>query len=521
MKYYAVTEDPNELLHYGVKGMKWGQHLFGDDLRPKSTAYRRAASKLRSFSNKTKSAVSKSFTQRAMTRQQRQQDRFNKAVEKTQRRIAITENMHNLDQLTNYERSVSNAYKADSRKNRAEAKRERRYAKNERKMDKYTQLAREGRLKYGKLSEEQIARVHDRLVLENTTRTLGGKELPKFRIRAKRALQEGLLSGITSGTAAGMTEIAKAKVQNHYLNKRALDKQSAQRAEREKQATRIKNKRTAKEIRQDLKQKAYEAEIETGQGFWDRSVGMHMSVKNAATRLQEADTLKKLNAQKAQDKLMYNRNGELTKLGKRSQEITERERLANIKTRINTERDENVERYLAETGQSLDEAVASNMKTINNMQAAAIQSGDQDKVNKLQKIIDNYTNVKPGHSSPDMDELKRSILLSAKKYTDEDKNNANKEAALKDWRKYQNRLSQIRQAEAYNKSVMDGYGKALSAWQQKSAGTGNPGPRPVMPSVQNGMLVKVPAAVKMSAKTIEELKKLNINPFSGGGGGKG
>ena len=25
MKYYAVTDDPNELMHYGVKGMKWGQ----------------------------------------------------------------------------------------------------------------------------------------------------------------------------------------------------------------------------------------------------------------------------------------------------------------------------------------------------------------------------------------------------------------------------------------------------------------------------------------------------------------
>ena len=42
MKYYAVTEDPRELYHYGVKGMKWGQHIFGEDPRPKSPAYKKA-----------------------------------------------------------------------------------------------------------------------------------------------------------------------------------------------------------------------------------------------------------------------------------------------------------------------------------------------------------------------------------------------------------------------------------------------------------------------------------------------
>ena len=38
MKYYAVTDDPNELLHYGRLGMKWGQHIF---VGPKSLAYKR------------------------------------------------------------------------------------------------------------------------------------------------------------------------------------------------------------------------------------------------------------------------------------------------------------------------------------------------------------------------------------------------------------------------------------------------------------------------------------------------
>ena len=49
MKYYAVTEDPRELYHYGVKGMKWGQHIFGPEPGlKKSPAYKKALSKLRS-----------------------------------------------------------------------------------------------------------------------------------------------------------------------------------------------------------------------------------------------------------------------------------------------------------------------------------------------------------------------------------------------------------------------------------------------------------------------------------------
>ena len=64
MKYYAVTEDPNELMHFGIKGMKWGVIRTPEQLghyqkpkmprgmkapkqtKPRSPAYMRASAKL-------------------------------------------------------------------------------------------------------------------------------------------------------------------------------------------------------------------------------------------------------------------------------------------------------------------------------------------------------------------------------------------------------------------------------------------------------------------------------------------
>lgn len=303
MKYYAVTEDPNELLHYGVKGMKWGKHLFGDDLKPKSTAYKNAAKKLKSLAssvtkavNNTKNAIQKSSVQRSINKQKKQEEKFNEAVAKTQRRIDTISNLNNLNKLTSYEKSVEQQYKADQKQakanlkaEKAAIKREKKYAKNERKMERFMQEAREGRLKYGQLSDEQVQRVTDRLALERSARSLGSTEKPKFRKRMKEALQEGLLQGVTQGTAAGMREIAIAKVQNRLSNKRALDKKAEQQAERDRKTARIKNKKTNKEIREDIKQEAYEAQIENGVGYWDRTLGRHMTTKRAATVIKNLE----------------------------------------------------------------------------------------------------------------------------------------------------------------------------------------------------------------------------------------
>lgn len=293
MKYYAVTEDPNELLHYGVKGMKWGQHIFGKERSP---GYHRALGKLRASAKKVGSAIRNSSQQRAMAKEQKLQNKFAKAVAKTQKRIQISENLHNLSNLESYEKNLDAQYKASVKADKAAIKRAKKYAKNEPKMDKFMQEAREGRLKYGKLSDDQINRIRDRLAFENSARAVGGREKSKFRTRMKDALEEGMLQGVVQGTAAGMREIAVAKVQNRLANKKVLDKSAAQEAERQKLANRIKNKRTHKEMREDLSDEAYEAQLDAGvstfsRNGWITAAGAAKAKQEAQSKLREQKRL--------------------------------------------------------------------------------------------------------------------------------------------------------------------------------------------------------------------------------------
>ena len=164
MKYYAVTDDPNELMHYGVKGMKWGEHIFGEDKkssgsRKRSSGYKNATNKLSKTMqygiNAIKAKWAKAHTPAAL---------------------------------------------------RAKAQR-----KEERFMKRSMQKAREGRLRYGKLTEDQIMKITNRLALEQQARRLGSTEQPKFIRRMHGALQEGMLKGTIEGEAAYMKSMLGAK----------------------------------------------------------------------------------------------------------------------------------------------------------------------------------------------------------------------------------------------------------------------------------------------------------------------
>lgn len=264
MKYYAVADDPNELLHYGRLGMKWGQHIF---VGTKSLSYKKAEGKLRSKIQNTKTSIKKSLTQRAVNRQQRQQEKFAKAVQKTQQRIALTEGFRDMDRLKAYERSDNRAFKqaykaakiADKNA-RAEARNELHYANNERKMEKYTQQAREGKLKYGKLSSDQVNQITNRLAIEANARRLGSAE-KTWHQQKKEAFRSGKLEGIKRGTAAAMEEVARAGAIygiKNIRNRMKLNADAKQQGKEEKLRTRAKNRRTHGEIRQDLKDQAYE-----------------------------------------------------------------------------------------------------------------------------------------------------------------------------------------------------------------------------------------------------------------------
>ena len=334
MKYYAVTEDPRELYHYGVKGMKWGQHLFGEDLRPKSPAYKRAVSKLKAgLTNKIKSFKSISnarSAQREINKRAKEQNNYMKSVMKTQKRLNMLDNLSKLDQEKAAYKQFNNIQKINTRddkyakkfeqinakaavaKTKQDYEQAKKSLKAEKHMNKLLQEAREGRLHYGQLSEEQISRVQNRLNMEEQARKLGGKEKPSWRQQKKEARRAGVLKGITAGTSAAMEEVARAGAIygiNHILDRQKLKSAAKQEGKENKAKQRAQNKKTGKEIREDakqqLKQDLYETEIKSGQTFLQRLDTVGMTTSEKAKKLQK---LKEENREKerliaAQDKL--------------------------------------------------------------------------------------------------------------------------------------------------------------------------------------------------------------------------
>ncbi len=156
MTYYAVTDDPNELAHFGIKGMKWGvrhdKPRHSGSRRNRSPAYKKAQSKL--------SMLMRNGIKRAEAKWK--------------------------------------AYNSPK-------------AKEERFMKKAMEQARTGTLKYGKLTDDQVRRVTDRLALERNARQLGSTENPKFGKRLKTAIGAGIISGIGQGTASYINERFKGR----------------------------------------------------------------------------------------------------------------------------------------------------------------------------------------------------------------------------------------------------------------------------------------------------------------------
>lgn len=158
MTYYAVTDDPNELVHWGVKGMRWGvrhdkpRHSGSRSNKPRSIAYKKAQSKLGKM---MKSGIKKA-------------------------------------------EAKWKAYNSPK-------------AKEERFMKKAIQQARTGTLKYGKLTDAQVRKVTNRLALERDARQLGSTENPKFGKRLKTAVGEGIIRGIGMGTASYIDERFKGR----------------------------------------------------------------------------------------------------------------------------------------------------------------------------------------------------------------------------------------------------------------------------------------------------------------------
>lgn len=156
MTYYAVTDDPNELVHWGIKGMKWGvrrtdaqlghpRHT-GSNRKPRSAAYKKAQSKLGKM---MKSGIKKA-------------------------------------------EAHWKAYNSPK-------------AKYERQTNRALEKARKGKLKYGKLDDAQVRRITERLNMERQARQLSDTE-QTFRHRLAKSIGEGVVKGIGTGTAAYFEE---------------------------------------------------------------------------------------------------------------------------------------------------------------------------------------------------------------------------------------------------------------------------------------------------------------------------
>lgn len=307
MKYYAVTDDPRELYHYGVKGMKWGQHIFGD--KPKSPGYKRAARKL--------SGILKSQKVKLQTNARAREERkYERAIQKAQMRTKLSQAKFKYDQVSNdnayddklfklnqkaiarAEKSARKIAKSNIKQSIAEskynanhalsnAKAEEKAAKAEKHFDKYLQEAREGRIRMGKLSNDQISRIQDRLNAEEQTRRLSGREKPSWRQQKKEARRAGYLSGITKGTAAAMEEVARAGATygiQHLLDRKKLKSKAKLAGKEDHIKNREKNKKSHSDIKKELSQELYENQIRSG-------VGVIRRAKSGTTAAQKGKAL--------------------------------------------------------------------------------------------------------------------------------------------------------------------------------------------------------------------------------------
>lgn len=232
MKYYAVTDDPNELMHFGIKGMKWGVIRSPEQLGHYKSTAKRVASK--NAKPKSQAYINASSKLRKMMRS---------GIEKAK---------------ANWEAYNSPQNKAVREHNR-----------DERRFQKHVQLARQGRLKYKGISDDEIYRINDRLALENMARARSGQEKQSFARRLRSAAGEGIIQGVGLGTSGYISERMRGrgkttaeikgerrKIRSHYTPAGML----ADRLD-----SRHKAREMRKEARRDVDKEFYKQAAENGE----------------------------------------------------------------------------------------------------------------------------------------------------------------------------------------------------------------------------------------------------------------
>lgn len=192
MKYYAVTDDPNELMHYGVLGMKWG--VVHDKPRHpgsgrRSSAYKKAQGKLGKM---MRSGIKKA-------------------------------------------EASWKAYNSPE-------------AKYQRQTNKALQQARKGKLKYGKLSDDQVRRITERLSLERQARQVSETEKTIGK-RLRESIGEGIISGIGRGFGNRASE---------FISRGSVLKTDRMKAEQQEEFERRKDERKIRNATRERRRKERE-----------------------------------------------------------------------------------------------------------------------------------------------------------------------------------------------------------------------------------------------------------------------
>lgn len=231
MKYYAVANDPAELMHYGIKGMKWGvirtDAQLGHFKPARSRAYRRASAKL--------SKMMRNGIQKAEADWKTYNSPANKAARQQKR-------------------DINKAIRQNKR--------------NEKLFEKHVQLAREGRLKYKGISDAEVQRITDRLNLERQARFLSGTEKQSFGRRLRESVGEGVIRGVGQGTSsyidARMRGRGQATADIKSKQRMAKYKDSIRGRIAENQEARAENRKMRRDVAREADREYYKMAEEQG-----------------------------------------------------------------------------------------------------------------------------------------------------------------------------------------------------------------------------------------------------------------
>lgn len=257
MRYYAVTNDPNELMHFGIKGMKWGVRRSDAQLgHPRHMGYRQH----RSYNqNKIRSA----------------------AYKRAQAKLSAS--------MRNGIQKIETKWKVYNSPANKQLRAEKRYNKQ---TERALQQARKGKLKYRKLDDWQVQRITDRLAMERDARVLSETE-KTWGKRLRQSIGEGIIQGVGSGVGRVTSEAIsrrstlktdrlRAEQKNYYdslADKRRLRNEVIKAKKVGEQAARIEDK---KERLKREREKEFEKEDKI--------------IEERARRLNEAKNQKRLTA---------------------------------------------------------------------------------------------------------------------------------------------------------------------------------------------------------------------------------